>query len=303
MKENYEAVYSSYADLLFQLPFVALAVGILFRTQVAMSRTKLLLFGALYSALVYPLVVKYTWGGEMLLDGVLDGFSDFSGGTVVCITGGAAALAAALFRPSTAFSTGHMPPGSFITPGIASDLDGRVSPLSLTGILMLLLGFCGLTMGSNLQVTNIENANAVASVAFNTLLAGAAGIVVSLFFTETVDSRTALGIGVSAGLAAIASWPVIESPVENLTISVLSAGASLLLYLALNNLRDSIDDTGLISGFLGGGTFGALATPFVNPDAVFAVQATGVAIVFLWSFLAAFIALAVLPGGQTIGRV
>ena len=52
------------------------------------------LFAAILSGVIYPIVMGWQWGGGWL---AAIGFSDFAGSTLVHSTGGAAALAGALY--------------------------------------------------------------------------------------------------------------------------------------------------------------------------------------------------------------
>ena len=86
--------YSTMSDWFFQMVFVATAASIVSGTLA--ERVKLWAFFAftlVLTALIYPIVGAWTWGGGWL-DAM--GFKDFAGSTIVHSTGGWAALAGAI---------------------------------------------------------------------------------------------------------------------------------------------------------------------------------------------------------------
>jgi len=86
--------YATMSDWFFQMVFVATTASIVSGTLA--ERVKLasfFVFIAILTAIVYPIVGAWTWGGGWL--GAM-GFQDFAGSTVVHSTGGWAALAGAL---------------------------------------------------------------------------------------------------------------------------------------------------------------------------------------------------------------
>ena len=86
--------YSTMSDWFFQMVFVATAASIVSGTLA--ERVYLWSFFAftlLLTAVIYPIVGAWTWGGGWL---AALGFQDFAGSTIVHGTGGWAALAGAL---------------------------------------------------------------------------------------------------------------------------------------------------------------------------------------------------------------
>ena len=86
--------YSTMSDWFFQMVFVATTASIVSGTLA--ERVKLwsfLVFVAVLTAVIYPIVGSWTWGGGWLS---AMGFQDFAGSTIVHSTGGWAALAGAL---------------------------------------------------------------------------------------------------------------------------------------------------------------------------------------------------------------
>ena len=84
------------ADFFFQVVFVATAASII--SGVVAERMKywaFIVFTLVLTAVIYPLQGYWTWGGSAL-GGLLDGFTDFAGSTIVHSVGGWAALAGVL---------------------------------------------------------------------------------------------------------------------------------------------------------------------------------------------------------------
>ena len=85
------AGYAAMSDWFFQMVFVATAASIV--SGALAERVKMwsfLLFVLLLTAVIYPIIGAWTWGGGWLNQ---LGFSDFAGSTIVHSTGGWAALA------------------------------------------------------------------------------------------------------------------------------------------------------------------------------------------------------------------
>ena len=90
-------------NFFFQVVFAATAVTIASGAMAERTKfTTYLVFAAVMTAIIYPVVVHWTWGGG-LIAGIEIGdavYSDFAGSTIVHLTGGVAALVgAALLGP------------------------------------------------------------------------------------------------------------------------------------------------------------------------------------------------------------
>ena len=86
--------YSTMSDWFFQMVFVATTASIVSGTLA--ERVKLwsfFVFIAVLTAIIYPVIGSWTWGGGWLS---AMGFQDFAGSTIVHSTGGWAALAGAI---------------------------------------------------------------------------------------------------------------------------------------------------------------------------------------------------------------
>lgn len=177
---------------LFQLAFAGIAITI--ATGGFAERAKLsvyLVFTLLFSAMVYPVVAHWIWGGGWLAE---HGKQDFAGSTVVHLTGAMAAFAATiLLKPRI---------GKYNKDGTANNLYGHNQVYTALGVLILWVGWFGFNAGSTVSV----DAGFFGFVALNTNLAAGAGAVAALLISWMVlgksDVPTMLN-GALAGLVAI----------------------------------------------------------------------------------------------------
>lgn len=180
----------------FQVVFAATAVTI--ASGAMAERTKFgsyLVFAAVMTGFIYPIIVHWTWGGGLIADiNIGDAvYSDFAGSGVVHLTGGVAALMGAwLLGPRI---------GKYDSDGNPKAIPGHNIPFAIIGVFILWLGWFGFNPGSELAADTF-----VMYVAVNTMIAAAAG---GLFSTVAVWLKTGkpdvamVGNGVLAGLVGI----------------------------------------------------------------------------------------------------
>jgi Amt family ammonium transporter len=180
----------------FQVVFAATAVTIASGAMAERTKfTSYLIFSAVMTGFIYPVVVHWTWGGGLIAqmhvgDAV---YSDFAGSGVVHMTGGIAALMGAIFLGPRI--------GKYDENGKPRAIPGHSIPFAILGVFILWLGWFGFNPGSELAADG-----AVMTVALNTLLAGAAGGFVTTIVIWLVAGKPDLamiGNGVLAGLVAI----------------------------------------------------------------------------------------------------
>ncbi|MEM9514231.1 MAG: ammonium transporter [Actinomycetota bacterium] len=180
----------------FQVVFAATAVTI--ASGAMAERTKFvayLFFSAVMCAVIYPVVVHWTWGGGWIAswnfgDAV---FSDFAGSGVVHMTGGIAALMGAFFVGARR--------GRYSEGGKPQAIPGHSIPFAIIGVFILWLGWFGFNPGSELAADTF-----VMFIAVNTLLAAAAGGLATTFTIWLVAGKpdvAMIGNGVLAGLVGI----------------------------------------------------------------------------------------------------
>ncbi len=179
------------AQFFFQVVFAAVSLAIVFGAM--LDRTKFiayLIFGVVFTGLIYPIVAHWTWGGGWLAQ---DGFLDFAGSSIVHLQGALAALAGTLLLGPRI--------GKFRN-GKAVPIPGHSIPLAMLGVLILWVGWMGFNPGSTLNAV----ANNFADIAVNTNLAAAAGVIgatiSAMIMFKTLDVSQ-MGNGAIAGLVAI----------------------------------------------------------------------------------------------------
>src|SRR5210317_56440 len=151
------ATYAPSADFFFQVVFVATAMSIV--SGAVAERMKLwafLIFAVVMTGFIYPVQGYWKWGG-----GFLDalGFLDFAGSGVVHLCGASAAIACVLLLGARK--------GKY-TNGRVNAIPGANLPMATLGTFILWLGWFGFNGGSELMISNIDEANAVSLIFVNT---------------------------------------------------------------------------------------------------------------------------------------
>ena len=179
-------------DFSFQVMFALVALTIAFGGFAERAKLSVyVIFAILFSALVYPVVAHWIWGGGWLAD---HGKQDFAGSTVVHLTGAMAALAATIIlKPRI---------GKYNRDGSSNVLAGHNQVYTTLGVLILWVGWFGFNGASTFGVAD----GFLGFVILNTQLAAAAGAVAAMFTawvkTGKADVPTTLN-GALAGLVAI----------------------------------------------------------------------------------------------------
>jgi len=277
-----DTYYSGLSDFFFQVVFVATAMSIV--SGAVAERMKLwafFAFAVVLTGFIYPIQGFWNWGGGFLSENF--GYFDFAGSGTVHLCGAAAALAGVLVLGARK--------GKYGKDGQIHAIPGCNLPLATLGTLILWLGWFGFNGGSELKVSDVGEANAVALVFVNTNMAAAGGLVAALllarFWFGKADLTMALN-GALAGLVSITADPLSPAP---LTATLIGAAGGLLVVgsiVALDKLK--IDDpVGAISVHGTVGIWGVLAVLITNADATFTGQVVGVASIFAWAFFASLL--------------
>ena len=264
----------------FQVVFVATAMSIV--SGAVAERMKLwafLAFAIVMTGFIYPVQGYWKWGG-----GFLDalGFLDFAGSGVVHLCGASAALAGVFLLGARK--------GKYVN-GRIKAIPGANLPLATLGTFILWLGWFGFNGGSELKISNIEEANAVSLVFVNTNTAAAGGLVAALLLSQIWFGKADLTMvlnGALAGLVAITAEPLTPSP---LVATLVGAVGGLLVVVAIILIdKAKIDDpVGAISVHGVCGIWGLLAVAFTNPEGSLVAQLIGIAVIFAWVFVTSFI--------------
>jgi ammonium transporter, Amt family len=282
-----DTYYSGMSDFFFQVVFVATAMSIV--SGAVAERMKLwsfLFFSVVMTGFIYPIQGYWKWGG-----GFLDasfGFQDFAGSGVVHLCGASAALAGVLLLGARK--------GKYGKNGEINAIPGANLPMATLGTFILWLGWFGFNGGSELKISNVEEANAVALVFVNTNAAAAAGVIAALVTARMMFGKADLTMalnGALAGLVAITAEPLAPSP--GLASIVGAVGGVLVVFSIVTIDRLKIDDpVGAISVHGVVGIWGLLAVLLSNGDATLTGQLVGLVTIFAWTFIVSGIVWAIL---------
>ena len=283
--------HSERSDYFFQVVFVATAMSIV--SGAVAERMKLwafLVFAVVMTGLIYPVQGMWTWGGGWLSAA---GYSDFAGSGIVHLCGAAAALAGVLLLGPRA--------GKYGPNGQVHALPGCNMPLATLGMFILWFGWFGFNGGSELKVSNVDEANAVAQVFVNTNIAACGGLVAALILARIwfgkADLTMALN-GALAGLVAITADPLSPEPIWAMIIGAVGGLIVVASIVGLDKVR--IDDpVGAISVHGTCGIWGVVAVVFNNAEATLGGQLLGIIGIFGWVFVAGLAVWAILKA--TVG--
>ncbi|TDI53867.1 MAG: ammonium transporter [Acidobacteria bacterium] len=232
----------------FQAAFAATAATIV--SGAMAERTKFrsyFVYSFFITALIYPVVLRWTWGGGWLAQLEFP-FSDFAGSTIVHATGGWAAMMGAIILGPRL--------GRYGKDGRPRAIPGHSIPFVVLGVMILFIGWFGFNPGSELAANVF-----VMQIALKTLLAATAGSVAAMILNWSLDGKPDVSIaanGLLAGLVAITA-PV--GAVETWAAPVIGAIGGLIVVFSVRLFdRLKVDDpVGAISVHAVAGTFGTLS--------------------------------------------
>jgi Amt family ammonium transporter len=250
-----------------------------------------LVFILAWATLVYDPIAHWVWGEGGWLKNL--GALDFAGGTVVHISSGVAALAAALVM-GRRLGYGREP------------MEPHNIPFVVLGAGLLWFGWFGFNAGSAVSSGSLSTS---AFVATNTSAAMAA--LAWMFMSWSFEGHpSALGAasGAVVGLAAITPASGFVTP---LAAIIIGAGAGVFCFLAVRfrskvNVDDSLDvwachGVGSTWGVLATGLFATVAVNAAGANGLFygnprqlLIQLLAVAVVWAYAFLATWVILKIL---------
>jgi Amt family ammonium transporter len=244
------------------------------------------------SLVIYPVSGHWAWGGA--LEGSSDGwlarlgFVDFAGSTVVHSVGGWVALALLFIIGPRA--------GRFPEKGAVNRIHGSDIPVAVVGVMLLWFGWFGFNGGSTLAMNGD-----VSGIIMRTVLAGATGMVTTLFagwiYLKYADVNLVIN-GTLAGLVAItASCHVVD---ERSAALIGAVGGLVMLLVSRLLERLKIDDAvDAIPVHLGAGIWGTLSVGIFGNTALInnghgmagqtAIQLFGILSVGAWAFGCAYV--------------
>lgn len=277
-----DAAYPAFSDFFFQVMFVATAASVISGTVA--ERMKLwpfLIFVVVLSSFIYPIQGHWTWGGTEL-GGLIAGFSDFAGSTIVHSVGGWAALAAVLILGARK--------GKYSKTGAVRPIPGSNLPLATLGTFILWMGWFGFNGGSQLAMGSKGDIEAIAMVVADTNMAAAAGALAAALLTQLIYRKVDLTMvlnGALAGLVSCTAGPDLGMVVA--FIEGIVGGALVVFAVPLWDKLKIDDPVGALSVHLVAGIWGTIAVGIFNPDVTVMAQLKGVVIIGAFVFVSSFI--------------
>lgn len=290
------------AKYFFQLVFCATAATIV--SGAMAERTKFvayLVYTMAISAIIYPVVGHWIWGGGWL-SGL--GMGDFAGSTVVHSVGGWLGLAGAIVLGARV--------GKYGPNKKARAIPGHSIPLAALGVFILWFGWFGFNPGSTMAADL-----SIAHIAVTTNLAAAAGAIAAMLTAWILFKKPDVSMtlnGALAGLVAITAPCAFVDAWAAVAIGLVAGPLCVLSVLFLDRILKVDDPVGAVSVHGTCGAWGTLAVGLFGQEALglagdglfyggglkqLAVQALGVGSVFLWCMaagLALFYAIKVVMG-------
>lgn len=246
--------------MIFQAKFAIITAALIIGAFAERMRFRtMLVFILLWSTFVYNPIAHWVWGIGGWLRNL--GALDFAGGTVVHVSAGLSALAAAMV-------IGRRKGTKLGQPLVAGNV-----PLVILGGTLLWFGWFGFNAGSALSAGPLA---ASAFVVTHTAAATAALVWMILSYVETgKPSAMATITGAITGLVAITPASGYVGPIASIAIGII---AGVLTYLALyiRNKHTRIDDTLDVFACHGvGGITGAILTGVFAEKAINAAGNNG----------------------------
>jgi ammonium transporter, Amt family len=250
---------STWAFWLFQAAFCGAAATIVAGAMAErMKFPAYLMYTIVVSALVYPIIGHWIWGGGWLAE---MGFMDFAGSTVVHATGGWVAFIGAAMLGARQ--------GKFGPDGKARAIAGHSLPLAALGVFILWFGWFGFNPASTLGLTGGRWALA-AQVAMNTNLAACAGAIVALLTVWICYGKPDISMtmnGALAGLVAITAPCAFVSPGAAIAIGAVG-GVLVVVGVALVDRVKVDDPVGAVAVHGVNGVWGTLAVGIWGQEAL-----------------------------------
>ena len=244
---------------IFQVAFAATAATIVSGAMAERTKFKSYFFYSIViSGLIYPVVVRWNWGGGWLAQ-LGTPFHDFAGSTMVHMTGGIAALmGAAILGPRI---------GKYGADGKPRAIPGHNIPFAVLGTFVLLVGWYGFNAGSELAADS-----AIGGIAVATTLAAAAGAIAAMAFIWMKTGKPDVGMAANGMLAGLVGITAGAAAVSNVGALIIGSAAGVLVVASVMFFeRVRVDDpVGAVSVHGVCGAFGTICVGlFATADSDF----------------------------------
>ncbi len=232
---------------IFQTAFAATAATIVSGAMAERTKFKsYFIYSLVISALIYPVVVHWNWGGGWLSK-LSTPFHDFAGSTMVHMTGGVAALMGAIILGARI--------GKYGPDGKPRAIPAHSIPFAVIGTFILLVGWYGFNAGSELEADD-----AIGGIAVTTTLAAAAGAISAMLAVWMKTGKPDVAMAANGMLAGLVGITAGAAAVSNVGAIAIGAGAGVLVVAAVFFFeRVGVDDpVGAISVHGVCGAFGTI---------------------------------------------
>lgn len=273
----------SAAFVLFQMGFAVACISIVSGAVAERMNFKgYILTAALICIIIYPLSGHWIWNSNGWLAKL--GMKDFAGSAAIHAVGGFIAFAMAKLLGSRK--------GRFNSDGSSNVFAPSNIPLASAGAFILWFGWFAFNTGSTLDASNKD----LASIAINTMLAGASGGATALFMTMNKFGKTDPSMtinGVLSGLVAVTAGCAFVSQWSAIIIGVVSGLIVIYATLLVDNLK--VDDpVGAVAVHGFNGVFGTIAVGLFDKSqglfttghiSLLTVQLLGAGVVVVWGLI------------------
>ena len=292
-----------FMDTTVTIPTGSMAERVKYSTAVIMS--------FFISMFLYPLFANWVWGGGWLATlgkyfGIGHGVVDFAGSAVVHTMGGMIALAGAIVIGPRI--------GKFRKDGTARAFPGHHIPMAIIGTIILFFCWFAFNAGSTLNAGDFRSA----VVATNTMIAGAIGGLVAMFYMWGKYGKPDPSMTANGALAGLVAITASCAFVNVISAFIIGAIAGLLVCVSVSFVENKMkldDPVGAISVHCVNGIWGVLAVGifadgtygeglngvaggvrgilYGDPTQLYA-QLIAIAVMFVWGFGGSYVFLRVL---------
>jgi Amt family ammonium transporter len=283
----------------FQVAFAATTATIVSGAMAERTKFKAyLVYSFVISLIIYPVVVRWHWGGGWLFQGsgfLPTGYHDFAGSSIVHLVGGTASFwGAKALGPRL---------GKYGPDGKPRTILGHNIPFAILGCFILLVGWYGFNPGSELAADG-----AIGGIAVTTTMAacaGALGAMATVWFRTGKPDVGMTGNGLLAGLVGITAATAAVTPQISILIGFL-AGVLVVFAVDFFDKVVKVDDpVGAIAVHGVCGAFGTICVGLFARDDVegfwkqglffgggtdqLVTQLIGVGAIILWTSVTSYI--------------
>ncbi len=245
----------------FQVAFAATAATIVSGAMAERTKFKgYLIYSFVISLVIYPVVVRWQWGGGWLFqgEGLPTPFHDFAGSSIVHMVGGVAAFwGARALGPRI---------GKYGPDGKARAILGHNIPFAILGCFILLVGWFGFNPGSELAADG-----AIGGIAVTTTAAGAMGAITAMATIWLRSGKPDVGMtgnGLLAGLVGITAGCAAVTPQAALIIGGIAGVLVVFAVSFVENVLKIDDPVGAVAVHGVCGAFGTICVGlFARQDA------------------------------------